>query len=103
MVIGVVAVVGLGSCAQTGVTEADAYKIGCPAVDSAVAGGSVTGQATVAGLRALRDSGTLDPQPTQWLDAAIGALENPHDVPPEARKLIVYGCAAQGYPLRNLS
>ena len=103
MVVGFAAVIGLASCAQTGVSAADAYRVGCPAVDSAVAGGSVAGQAAVTGLKALRDSGTLDPQPTQWLDAAIGALEDPQDVPPEAKALIVDGCAAQGYPLRDLS
>jgi hypothetical protein len=101
--VGGVALFGVAACSQANVTAEDAYKIGCPAVDSAVAGGSVANQATLAGLRALRDSSTLDPEPQKWLDATIAVLENPENVPPEAKKLIVDGCADNGYPLRNLS
>ena len=39
------------------------YKIGCPAVDTAVGGSSLMGKATVAGLKKLSESGTLDPEP----------------------------------------
>jgi hypothetical protein len=97
------AVAGLASCSSE-VTAEDAYKIGCPAVDSAVGGGSFVGKATVAGLRKLSESGTLDPEPQRWLDATISLLESddPDKVSSEAKKLIIDGCAENGYPLRNL-
>ena len=103
LLISVAAFAGLVSC-SSGVSAADAYKIGCPAVDSAAAGGSVVGKASVAGLKKLRDSGTLDPEPQKWLDAVISLLESddPNQVSGEARKLIIDGCAENGYPLRNL-
>src|SRR3954452_16971930 len=63
------AVVGLTACSPDSPTTQDAYKIGCPAVDTALAGGSVANQAAIKGLEALRDSGQLDPQPTEWVDA----------------------------------
>jgi hypothetical protein len=103
VLLGVAALAGLTSC-SSGVTAEDAYKIGCPAVDSAVGGGSVVGKATVAGLKKLSESGTLDPEPQKWLDATISLLEsdNPDQVSSEAKQLIIDGCAENGYPLRNL-
>ena len=87
-----------------GVSAEDAYKIGCPAVDSAAAGGSLVNEATVAGLKQLGESGVLDAEPQRWLDATIDLLESddPSDVSAEAKKLIIDGCADNGYPLRNL-
>ena len=61
----------LTSCAQTGVSAADAYKIGCPAVDSALGGGTVVNKVSVAGLKALRDSNQLGPEAQTWLVAVI--------------------------------
>jgi hypothetical protein len=97
------AVAGLASC-SSGITAEDAYKIGCPAVDSAVGGGSFVSKATVAGLKKLSASGTLDPEPQKWLDATISLLESddPSQVSSEAKQLIIDGCAKNGYPLRNL-
>jgi hypothetical protein len=97
------AIAGLTSC-STGITEEDAYKIGCPAVDSAVGGGSLVSKASVAGLKKLSQSGTLDPEPQKWLDATISLLEsdNPNQVSSDAKRLIIDGCAKNGYPLRNL-
>jgi hypothetical protein len=97
------AVPGLSSC-SSGITAEDAYKIGCPAVDSAVGGGSFVSKATVAGLKKLSASGTLDPEPQKWLDATISLLESddPSQVSSEAKQLIIDGCAKNGYPLRNL-
>ena len=94
---------GLTSC-SSGVTAEDAYKIGCPAVDSAVGGGSLVSKATVAGLKKLSASGTLDPEPQRWLDATISLLESddPSQVSGEAKQVIIDGCAKNGYPLRNL-
>jgi hypothetical protein len=71
-------------------------------VDAAVAGGSIAGEATVSGLKALRDSGQLDPEPQRWLDTAIAVIEDPDNAPPEAKQLILDGCSDNGYPLRNL-
>lgn len=98
------ALIGLASCAEAGVSQADAYRIGCPAVDTAVGGGSVLGKASVTGLRKLSESGQLAPEPQRWLDATISLLESddPQATPSEAKQLILDGCAENGYPLRNL-
>jgi hypothetical protein len=100
-----VALVGFAGCSQDTVTAEDAYQIGCPAVDTAVAGGGVAAKATLAGLKKLRDSGRLDPEPQKWLDATISLLEadgDPNKVSTEAKQLIINGCADNGYPLKNL-
>ncbi len=96
---------GLAGCAETEVTAEDAYKVGCPAVDAAAAGGTVAGKAAVGGLKALRASGQLDPEPEKWLDAAIDLLESGESRPSSdaTRQLLIDGCADNGYPLRNLS
>jgi hypothetical protein len=36
--VALAALIGLASCAEAGVSQADAYRIGCPAVDAAVGG-----------------------------------------------------------------
>jgi hypothetical protein len=94
----------LAACTQADVEPEDAYRIGCPAVDGAVASGSVAKKATVAGLKKLSASGKLDPEPQQWVDATISLLSatKPEDVPADARRLIIDGCARNGYPLKNL-
>ncbi|MET0692584.1 MAG: hypothetical protein ABWY56_01560 [Propionibacteriaceae bacterium] len=96
---------GLAGCADGTITQADAYKIGCPAVDAVVGGGSLGSKASVAGLKKLREQPDLSPETTKWLDAAIGALEttDPNDMPKEAKALLVDGCQDNGYPLRNLA
>ena len=97
-------VTGLTACTSDTQGAQDAYKIGCPALDTAMAGGSVANQAAIKGLEAVRDSGQLDPEPAKWVDAALGALKsaNPDDIPADARKLLVDGCADHGYTLQNL-
>ena len=70
-----VALVGFAGCSEDTVTAQDAYKIGCPAVDTAVAGGGLAAKAAVAGLKKLSESGQLDPEPQKWLDATISLLE----------------------------
>jgi outer membrane lipoprotein SlyB len=94
----------LTSCAETGVSATDAYKIGCPAVDSALGGGTAINNVTVTGLKALRDSNQLGPEAQSWLVAVIGALESskPEDMPADAKKLIIDGCEKNGYQLQNL-
>lgn len=101
---GAMTLTGLTACSSDSQGAEDAYKIGCPALDAAVAGGSVANQAAVKGLQTIRDSGQLDPEPQKWVDAAIGVLESGsvQDVPAEARQLLVDGCAKHGYELRNL-
>lgn len=105
LVAAAVTVVGLTACSSDSQATQDAYKIGCPAVDTALAGGSVANQAAIKGLEAVRDSGQLDPQPTEWVDAALGVLtsSDPNDIPPDAKKLLVDGCRDHGYTLQNLS
>ena len=103
LLVSLAALVGLAAC-SSGVSAEDAYKIGCPAVDSAVGGGSLVNKATVAGLKELSRSGVLDAEPQRWLDAVISLLESedPSAVSAEAKQLIIDGCAENGYPLRNL-
>jgi hypothetical protein len=105
VVIAVASLAGLNACSGTNIKAADAYKIGCPAVDSAVAGGQVAGKATVAGLKKLSGSGQLDPEPKKWVDATISLLDSkdPKSAPDSTKKLIIDGCAKHGYALRNLS
>ena len=100
----VLTVAGLTGCTSDSQGAQDAYKIGCPALDTAMAGGSVANQAAIKGLEAIRDLGQLDPEPAKWVDAALGALQsaNPDDIPAEARTLLVDGCADHGYTLQNL-
>jgi hypothetical protein len=100
----VVTALTLSSCADTGVSAQDAYKIGCPAVDTVLGGGDVANGVTVTGLKALRGSGQLGPEAQAWLDAVITTLEssNPNDLPPEVKTLVVDGCAKNGYQLQNL-
>jgi hypothetical protein len=97
-------VLALAACAEANVEPQDVYRVGCPAVDGAVSGGSVAKKATVAGLTRLSESGRLDPEPQRWLDAVISVLTsaNPEDIPADARQLIIDGCAKNGYPLSNL-
>jgi hypothetical protein len=94
----------LASCAEANIEPQDAYRIGCPAVDGAVAGGSAAKEVTEAGLRRLSESARLDPEPQRWVDAVIALLtsSNPEDIPPETKRLIIDGCAKNGYPLQNL-
>ena len=97
-------VIGLTGCTSDSHGTQDAYKIGCPALDAAMAGGSVANHAAIKGLETIRDSGQLDPEPATWVDAALGALKsaNPDDIPADARRLLVEGCADHGYTLQNL-
>jgi hypothetical protein len=99
-----VSLLGLTSCGQTDLNPADVYKIGCPAVDAAVEGGSVVSKVTVAGLKKLSQSGKLDPEAQRWVDATISVLDSndPKNPPSDAKKLIIDGCAKHGYPLQNL-
>lgn len=102
--VAALATVAAASCSQVDIKPEDAYSIGCPAVDGAVASGSVAKKATVSGLKKLSASGRLDPEPQQWVDATIRLLSatKPEDIPADARKLIIDGCAKNGYPLQNL-
>ena len=103
VLVSLAALLGLAGCSSE-VSAEDAYKIGCPAVDSAAGSGSLVNKATVAGLKQLRESGALDPEPQRWLDATISLLESedPSAVSTEAKRLVIKGCADNGYPLRNL-
>ena len=102
--VAAVLLLAVAGCAQADIKPDDAYRIGCPAVDGAVASGSVAKKATVAGLKKLSASGKLDTEPQQWVDATISLLSStkPEDIPAEARRLIIDGCAKNGYPLQNL-
>jgi hypothetical protein len=95
---------GLAACSEAGISESDAYKIGCPAIDAVVAGGSLGSKATVAGLEKLREQPDLSAQTEKWLDAAIGALKttDPNAMPAGTKSVLVDGCAKNGYALRNL-
>jgi hypothetical protein len=103
-VLVVAALLGFTSCGEAPVNAADVYKIGCPAVDAAAEGGSAVNKVTVAGLKKLSESGQLDPEPQRWLDATITLLESdsPKDAPSDVKRLIIDGCAKNGYPVQNL-
>ncbi|MFT3860147.1 hypothetical protein [Micropruina sp.] len=91
----------LTGCAEAGVSAADLYKVGCPALDAVAAGGSVAGKVALAGLEKLRDSGQVTGDSKQWLEVAISYLNDPAQVPAESRTLIRNGCKANGYELTN--
>lgn len=107
------AIVSLGSCASGNQsTDASnsqstdaAYKIGCPAVDAAAAGGTTLNQAAIKALETARDSGQLDPEPTKWVNTAIDVLSGSDNgkISKEAKKTLIDDCAKHGYPLKNLS
>jgi hypothetical protein len=103
-VLTVAPLLGLTACNQTTVNPSDLYRIGCPAVDAAAESGSVANKVTLAGLRKLSESGKLDPEPQQWVDATIRLLESPDpkSEPSDVKKLIIDGCAKNGYQLQNL-
>jgi hypothetical protein len=59
----------------------------------------------VAGLKKLSQSGKLDADAQRWVDATIGLLGfqgHPKNPPSDAKKLIIDGCAKNGYTLQNL-
>ncbi len=100
------AVVAAGSlaltgCSQAGLSTADAYRVGCPALDAVAASGSVAGKVALAGLEQLRDSGQLAGESRQFVETAIQYLKDPTQVPEEGRKAIKDGCATNGYTLKN--
>jgi hypothetical protein len=100
----VASLTGLAGCSGSGISSADGYKIGCPAVDTVVAGGSLGSKAAVAALKKLRGQQGMSKQTVEWVDAAIGALEttDPNKMPAHTKTLLVDGCAKNGYPLHNL-
>jgi hypothetical protein len=104
VVVALVALLGAASCSAADIKPQDAYKIGCPAVDATVASGSLAGKAAAAGLKQLSKSGQLDPEPQRWVDATISLLDSsdPKAAHSDTKKLIIDGCAKNGYPLRNL-
>lgn len=98
---GALGVLALTGCAQAGLSEADAYKVGCPALDAVAASGSVVGKVALTGLEQLRDSGSVTGESRQWLDVTVDFLANPEKVSDENKKMIRDGCAAHGYKLQN--
>ncbi len=79
VLVSLAALVGLAAC-SSGISAEDAYKIGCPAVDTAAGSGSLVNKATVAGLKQLSESGALDAEPQQLarrdhLAARVGRSE----------------------------
>jgi len=99
-----VSLTSLAGCSESGITEDDAYQIGCPAVDAAVAGGSLGTKAAVAGLEKVREQPDLSKRTTKFLDTAVAALKttDPNEMPSDAKAVLLKGCADHGYPLRNL-
>ena len=93
----------LSGCAEAGVTEQDAYKVGCPAIDAVAGSGSVVGKVAVTGLEKLRDSGSITGESQRWLEVSIDYLKNPEKVPAEGKQLLIDGCAAKGHTLQNIS
>ncbi|GAA2111532.1 hypothetical protein GCM10009841_34400 [Microlunatus panaciterrae] len=100
-----VALTASASCQSANISEKDAYAIGCPAIDTVIATGSLGSKAVVAGLKGLRSSSEVSAETRSWLDAAIGLLEsaNPDALPPKAKRVLLDGCAHNGHPLQNLT
>ena len=107
ILVGCVLAVGvaLSGCGQGDLQASDAYKVGCPAVDAAAGSAPAIRNAAASGLKQLRDSTQLDPQPTAWVNAAVEFLESddPNKAPSETKKMLIDGCASNGYPLKNVS
>jgi hypothetical protein len=103
-VLAVAVLLGFSSCAETNLSTSDVYKVGCPAVDAAAGGSSAVSKVTVAGLKKVSESGRLDPEPQRWVEAVITLFdsEDPRNAPDEVQKLVIEGCAKNGYPLQNL-
>ena len=80
-VLAVAALLGLTSCAAD-VQASDLYKIGCPAVDAAAGGGSMVSKVTLAGLKKLKDQGSLKdgmlPKAKAIEDAIRGGVRRVH-------------------------
>lgn len=91
------------SASGAGASASDLYKIGCPALDAVAASGSAVGKVAVTGLEKLRDTGKLSEENKQWVDGAIQFLQDPNKVDPAQKQKIIDGCAANGYPLTNVS
>ncbi|MBA8794844.1 hypothetical protein FHX74_002463 [Friedmanniella endophytica] len=114
LVVAVGVTAAVAGCASTGgtgdtgtgsgLTAADAYRLGCPAVDAVTAGGSIANQAAVAGLEGLKQNVRLDADSTRFVDAALGLLrsDRPSEASADTKKLIIDQCREHGYRLQNL-
>lgn len=96
------AALSLSGCAEVGLSTQDAYKVGCPAIDTVAGSGSAVSKVTLSGLQQLSDSGNVTGETKGWLDAAIAFLSDPNTVSAEAKKMLRDGCAANGYELKNI-
>ncbi len=103
VLVGVLAgTIALAGCSQAGLSENDAYKVGCPALDAVAASGSVVGKVALAGLEQLRDSGNVSGDAKKWVETSITFLSDPSKVNESDKKFIKDGCANHGYPLKNV-
>jgi hypothetical protein len=103
--VSVLSLAGVAGCSQdSSITETDAYRIGCPALDAVVGGGALGTKAAVAGLEKLRDREGLSAETAKWLSTAVDALKttDPNEMPTGAKSVLVDGCQKNGYELRNL-
>ena len=100
----VVTALTLTSCADTGVSASDAYKIGCPAVDSVLGGSTWPTTSRSPGSRRCATPGSSAPRLRAGWTRSSPRLESsdPKDMPADAKKIIVDGCEQNGYQLQNL-
>ena len=95
---------GLTACSESDVDAADAYRVGCPALDAVLGGGGLAKKAGVAALRKLSEQPELGDEARQWLAAAAPVLNNAgaDDLPASTKAVLVDGCSDNGYQLQNL-
>ena len=97
----VAGILALSGCSEAGLSVEDAYKIGCPALDTVAASGSAANKVVLTGLEKLRDSGSVPAENKQWVDVAIDFLSDPGKISDANKKMIRDGCAAHGQPVKN--
>jgi len=58
----------------------------------------------VDGLNKVSESDRMKPEPQRWVEAVITLLdsEDARNATDEDQKLVIEGCAKNGYPLQNL-
>lgn len=102
VLVGVLAgTIALAGCSQAGLSQDDAYKVGCPALDAVAASGSVVGKVALTGLEQLRDSGNVSGDAKKWVEISIAFLSDPSTINESDKKFIRDGCADHGYSLKN--
>jgi hypothetical protein len=89
---------------STTIDSADAYNVGCPAVDTALGAGYLARKAASVVLGKLAGNDNLSSDQREWLKDAkeLVSASKPDDVPGSVRGRISKACKDHGHPLSNL-